>query len=310
MNWFENLFHLYIYGDLNKCSKLLIEKKPKGLIKFFSGTFDQEGNSFGLDSLRTDELWMSNPKNFNDPFDCAFNSKDISEEIFKKIAVECDKESSKLKMIEKSKEYLDKYNQSVDYINKIKNNTYVCCFSDKKNSNSILMWSHYANCHKGFCVEYDSDELYSSSNNRKIPTIFSYDSYLRQKDLETELLPVFYREKIYFNNTNLYLSEDDRYKRILHMIYAFVKSNEWKYEKEWRLVTLNGGENKPGIHIKVCKPKKVIIGCKASPMLRDQLKNICKERNIALYQMEMKPDSFKLVQHRIPLQEKKKKENS
>lgn len=56
--------------------------------------------------------------------------------------------------------YINKSNDpAFDYLIK----TYlVCCFS--KNNNNFLMWAHYAENHKGICLEYDvEEEAYKTS---------------------------------------------------------------------------------------------------------------------------------------------------
>lgn len=92
-------------------------------------------NNWARDSLGNCYIYHSDVSEFNDPFDCIvsqipmFNSEDNS--------LENKRQSSLLN----------------DFIK----HTKVACFSLVKDS--ILMWSHYANNHKGICIEYDSGFL-------------------------------------------------------------------------------------------------------------------------------------------------------
>jgi hypothetical protein len=42
-------------------------------------------------------------------------------------------------------------------LSSLKDSLRICCFSEQPDS--ILMWSHYAQDHKGFCVEYSAESL-------------------------------------------------------------------------------------------------------------------------------------------------------
>lgn len=79
---------------------------------------------------------------------------------------------------------------------------------------SGLMWSHYADEHRGFCIEYDTTDMehpdLASVNYRAPRSIKASDLYAWkfEHDREAE-------------------------KRVLDTYY-YSKSSEWKYEKEWR----------------------------------------------------------------------------
>ena len=84
----------------------------------------------------------------------------------------------------------------------------VSCFS--KNNSNLLMWSHYADSHRGMCLEFDSQVLPFSKCNEvtyksKIPSI-SMDSLLNE-DLDSEFI-----------------------KKLLSF-----KSIDWKHEEELRI---------------------------------------------------------------------------
>jgi hypothetical protein len=88
-------------------------------------------NEYSLDSLKNDYVYLSNPKDFNDPFDCNRNL-----------------------IIEKQKE-IEKW-QYVETLNDI-SNIGISCFSE--NGMEPLLWSHYADSYSGFCVKFKCDFL-------------------------------------------------------------------------------------------------------------------------------------------------------
>lgn len=71
------------------------------------------------------------------------------------------------------------------------------------------MWSHYADCHRGFVIGYDKYELWDSESMSMSPVIYS------------EYLPEF----------GIFESPMEKGLRALH-----TKSILWSYEDEYRLV--------------------------------------------------------------------------
>lgn len=89
----------------------------------------------------------------------------------------------------------------------------VVCFSED-NSN-ILMWSHYAESHKGICLEYDSEE-----RPIKHWKNYKYHKIKYSKSRYIDLLESGY-EKAFFK-------------------LVTTKSTDWEYEKEYRLISIRG----------------------------------------------------------------------
>ena len=93
-------------------------------------------------------------------------------------------------------------------------------------NDNLLMWSHYSDSHKGFCIEY---------NNMKN----SHDEFDMQKVSYQENIPKINTRNV-VDNPNL--SDSDNIVE-LHIIIKkfieayYIKSQDWKYENEWRLRT-------------------------------------------------------------------------
>ena len=135
---------------------------------------------------------------------------------------------------------------------------YFYCLSAVPNSN--LMWSYYANSHKGFCIEFKKEFIEAEKVTYKddIPDIAIDD-----------LLSIYY--------------EIEGHKSVGEHIWNClrIKLNEWKHEKEYRLNASHVMENSvmsTGKHYKIYKyPNKfvssVIFGCKTEPRVKEYIIN-------------------------------------
>lgn len=90
------------------------------------------------------------------------------------------------------------------------------------------MWSHYADNHKGFCIEYDVKTiLYSDFRSRF-------------------LFPVIYSEQVYDATQHLSKSLNHKSFNSLHLNMAgLIKAVDWSYEKEPKLQHIDSGTNVP-----------------------------------------------------------------
>lgn len=166
------------------------------------------------DLVINNRLWFSNPSDFNDPYDCnvGFHKKYTKEEIinFLKNTKTSDNENI---TDEKLKELADEWvnepkkmqESYIEPLRKFINSKGVCCFSGT--DLSLLMWSHYADSHRGMCLGFDKKSLDKSF------AIINWVNY-ENKFPDSHLL----------NNSN-----DGVNKIILH------KSNVWNYEQEIRI---------------------------------------------------------------------------
>ena len=128
------------------------------------------------------------------------------------------------------------------------------------------MWSHYANSHRGYCLEFSINIA---------ENFFSGAEY------------IFYTNK--YPVVKLYESEEVDLRKIT----TGVKSEDWCYECEWRL-----GISEPGL---MGFPPEVltglIFGCKMKDKDKDQIKKWVgdREHKLNLQKAEMHPDQFKII---------------
>ena len=166
------------------------------------------------------------------------------------------------------------------------------CLSEKYDN--ILMWAHYADNHKGFVVEYDSQSLQTRCGTcpegKDFKTCADWQA--------TRLMPILYTNQRYdatgyivdstlanlFNAhglQNLWSFRDcfAQYKINIYKHYC------WDYEKEWRLQLYNVNGKK---EIKA-KPVAIYLGCRIAKCYEDILVKYAKEQNIKIYKMNEHP---------------------
>lgn len=186
--------------------------------------------SFSVNSLKlliNGEFWFGIPKNQNDPFEGKFlinkNNKVPSDSMldffYKTEKFLLNGKSINDKIIEIKNDYSIFSEDLYKVLEKRTRECYgITCFSYLPDD--ILMWSHYANANKGFCIEFDQKALVSSYNKIKWMISFKrvkYHKSLVRADLFIE------KDIISFKNE----------KEIM-----FQKLKNWKYEKEARLVAI------------------------------------------------------------------------
>lgn len=315
--------------DLEECMTTNVPKLPKSIFKYYSNITNLEHKNYSKLALKTNEVFLSNPNTFNDPFDSTIslnyskcyvffikfygNLLGINKKFHLEIFIELLQKLSNILLssnipfrnnsteIEKMKleifilkiktlilqnrtSFLAKYifevfNEDIeDLKNKLSNNFRISSLTIEKDN--LLMWSHYANEHKGFCIEFDiSKELeiypYNSKYYRFLihnlfPVIYSNE----RPELETYL---FRRDTIF-----------EWYKNGL-----LRKFSAWSYEKEWRLILLKNDCSKNGT-VLFFPIKAVYCGCKMDNNEINELKKLIKGKNIDLYKGEMDQQFYKI----------------
>lgn len=193
-------------------------------------TFDK------LQYLSKDKLFISDPGNFNDPFDLRLTLRDdlssagFSESALQKAFIAAIEEwpdiSGHWFYDAKTFEVLKHWTTGrlpLIYVEEAIKERFkkfgVACFSTELNQ--PLMWSHYGASHKGMCVQYFVRPMTLALESDLLQYNVSYTSRLPQISL-TEVL---------FAPRNVG-------QRMLA-----TKSIDWAYEKEWRLIhpTTKGG---------------------------------------------------------------------
>ena len=259
-------------GPNEESCNLMLINKPKSLFRYRSG-IKNDGKNRDLENLENDVMCLCAPLLLNDPFDSYINMdySDYLQEAInnQNMTMNRAKRRKFSKHCNKIKKDIDKETEGT--IEDIRNRIFIGCFSETEKS--LLMWSHYANYHKGFCIEYDFEQL--------------ENEYLF-------LSPVIYENE----PTNLY-NNDTRvvYEQLL------TKARDWKYENEWRVISTYKDDRLEFISdsirkIKTPKPAKIYLGCKSGD-LEEEITRICKMKDIKLDKMKMHKNKFELFSESI-----------
>lgn len=279
----RRMFHdAYISANEPELDRLWKQVAPQRLIKFFPAQYLSDGTNYALDCVKNEKLWMSSPKQFNDPFDCVVNvdyeheASVISQTILELFVGNIG--ANEILQSELGKEAVKKaYNVlqmgMTELDRRMEQGIFVSCFSEYDNVRSLRMWAHYANNHKGICVEYNFKDVNNACTFGCIPIIYTNEYSLQQN------------------------YAGDAVRRILDLVYT--KALEWQYEKEWRLSAILEEANQSGYKTDFCSPQCIYLGCKAEDRLKTEVQSYCIDKGIALYQMKLHPGSYALDADRI-----------
>lgn len=188
------------------------------LFRFYSINLDRVRRLFA-----ERKLYHSLPSQFNDPFECKphFNWPEDANKVgeIRQHLIKLYREKSYNE--KKAEEFVSinmkdpKFLQTTIYDSIIKTfaQMRICSFTARKDN--LLFWSHYADSHKGFCVEFDATKM-----------------------------PISYAFKVQYENKYpevIYPSSNDA----TDLTPALVKSEVWKYEEEFRTILVPWAEDQP-----------------------------------------------------------------
>ena len=260
-------------SDLEKVVYYYLCYAPASIYKYYSNTERK------LNTVKENKMWYSAPSMFNDPFDCEFM---ISEDkilnnmlqtipdikgtkagspVWKALKSELNRQIPKLKMA----------------LEHARHTTGISCFSEK--DDSLLMWAHYANNHKGMCVEYELMKFNTQLQYTPVPIIYSKDRV--------------HLESVDIVNVEKQISD--------YFIKCLVqKSTEWSYEAEWRIIRddaacgdLWDSKNQGALLNSIC-PSSIILGCEAEDSFIKCVTEYCQENKINLFKMSKDRLEYKL----------------
>lgn len=237
-------------------------------------------SSRGLSRIFTHcELYFASPTQFNDPFDCNppfsnGNSVDDLRSHFQKafpatlksLGVKLDNQQMQAKIEEKIVAIIhtDSFQSVIaqPFINTCfeeNSELGVLCLSESPDD--IIMWSHYADGHRGIVLQFDKEELES------VPDF----SYFKEVEYKNNILTL--------RDLNNYTGAPNELARLI----LLMKTERWSYENEWRIIVdPSGRKDVPNCRI-LTYPKKaltgVIFGCNMTPQDRYTVQMWLKDGN-------------------------------
>jgi hypothetical protein len=212
----------------------------------------QKIDEYCIKNLSENQLYFRDPTKFNDPFDCLvfLDGKAPKEVWIDRIMSrnKCDLDTAiefldrciGLKYFETEKDLIyptEEYYKDVssyvrDLHGDLKRNSIpgVCCFC--KDNKNILMWSHYANDHRGICLCFQFSNGWISQNIHKVKYVNEIEPIsVFDVDIESKVRDVLYK-----------------------------KFDIWTYEQEYRILLNVNSFEKRVVNFEKTDLKKVIFG--------------------------------------------------
>jgi hypothetical protein len=259
--------------------------RPNCLYKYRSFRRDCDRQRL-LNLISASKIYYASPASFNDPFDCKVppvESFDLSfvryliaarsaktDEDHQEVYWKFDAPGS-LTPAERDKLHLDlspdehvEFKAMIGDIQQKVNESGVVSFSVK--NDGTLMWSHYADCHRGACLMFSSKEW---------PT------------MRPSLYPVRYRIKRLPLKLDRRSFDDGQF----YQAVILTKDQDWCYEQEWRVLGKSCGS--------FLFPPEALVGIIFGYNMPDADKALLRRKvadksHIALYQAMIKHDDFGL----------------
>lgn len=206
-----------------------------------------------IETLLANQIFISSKKRLNDPCEALFNDDDLCNYIILADSVQVpDKSGTQL------------YNE---WINEVRESFGV--YSLSFDVDNELLWSYYANGHKGFCIEYEMELLRE---------LCIQDSY-------TNVIQMNYQNE----PPSLHFKFSDDIHEVAYVMHGY-KSKRWEHEREIRIISDKLGL----VDIKERAVTGIYFGIRMSELEKKLIKNSLKGRNIKYYQMKLKPNSYLL----------------
>lgn len=179
-------------------------------------------------------------------------------------------------------------NEIIQKIKDARNNALISCFS--KRYDSILMWSHYGDKHKGICIEFDRPD--------KDFLDVKYSKKRCKFDLEDTT-----RRVLGYMLSNEEVDVND--KGLIRCISKpfIVKSLDWKYEEEVRCILSPNSEcvsklEELSLYKIPTNISKIYIGCKVDKTSEEykNLITLANNKNVMILELKTSDDLFSVIE--------------
>lgn len=214
-----------------------------------------------IESLEQNSFWSSSVEDLNDPWETIVKSDKFNQQ----------SKSIGFFLGQKRKKALSRVEGAL--MNLLETLKKVGIYSLAGNYIDEILWAHYANGHKGFCIEYDLNSLLSSYSG----TFFSFPIKYSKKPPEIDF------SDIPGNNQGLIGK------------LAGYKSFRWNYEEEYRIVTNFSGK----YYYDHNALKSIYFGLRMDDKFKEIIMKKLKGRGIKYYQINKVDKSYKLKEERI-----------
>ena len=211
-------------------------------------------STFVYQSLINEQLNVSSPSTFNDPYDCPvielLNNGDEISQLIRKAYLESIKIAC---FVKNTKLPYQKGDNIEDFVSNEPKRK-----GDKDEYLNSLMWAHYADSHKGICIKYrfPNDLSVTLGDNT------DFLSFFRDVEYDSEKLGKYSKEE-----------------GILYKDAFCLKVEDWKYENELRFLHFDLENSNPykSIDIPNCI-EAIYFGLKCPDVERETIMKIMKEK--------------------------------
>ncbi len=252
-------------GDWAKAFGLKMDNRPGMLYRY------RRGDERSIDAFRKNQMWFSPAARFNDLYDSGVKidvraswkgisfrdalttqAEKLSPDALQRLqnvesGAELEsflfEEASRLVGIEKARDvrtlvstYLDRVSQQTTVARSklYRNAIWVACLSEDPVSR--LMWAHYADNNRGFCIEHRIEPATPAGDPHKL------------------LFPVVYT-RMRFSQSPESVGQNP----LEPFLAALHKHPDWAYEREWRYVDLREPTTEP-LRWSIDTPTRIILG--------------------------------------------------
>ena len=222
--------------------------------------------------LRNEKVWFAKPDTFNDPFDTCIRPQETQPAEYRKFLLWWGVSVHGLAG-EKLANYVAQAFDENGHIRKERRlemekaeaNAHqtlseVGVLSLSEKNDNILMWSHYAQNHTGFCIEF---------------------SNLADNDLGNKAIKMCYSPGF-----PIFSSVDVITRTVSSKELFLTKSDDWVYEKEWRIISMEGNVEKP----LPGQITSIVFGVKMEENNKNLVKDIFKGRPEVSFKQAVKVD--------------------
>jgi hypothetical protein len=256
-------------------------------------------NEYGLKLLINREIYCAAPASLNDPLDCQYPLHEFLDQAIE----ESEGDIKEILLHIKEHENISSLSGLPILLNRMIQDKIesVGIFSASRCAQDALMWAHYGASHTGFCVGFKKiyfDKL--KSNHRKNDILGAscvkyYDKPPLSDVFKIEagkLLDILGKNNI--DNSKELDAHQNAYIEELVTGCLTMKSSDWRYEKEFRLVKRTPGTFKffPD------DISEIIIGQNASNENIETIKNLLSSldwKDVKLRRAKFAPRSFSMV---------------
>lgn len=285
---------------IRSAQELKYSNFPKNLYKY------RKVNEYSLGNLSDSSLFLAVASDFNDPYDSAVNFDPLFGETFAgtllgNVDISLERRSEILNGANPLRAALEELlivsgqgieSAQLDAIQelitdrhktmkaeivtgmnqRIRSSYKICSLTERLDS--LPLWAHYADNHKGFAMEYDFKSLAFESVMSLMLWPVRYNGVFNAGEMLKGVRP-----GMAFNN-------------LFALVAALHKAPDWAYEQEWRLV-LPDGVTEPGRNFKA-PLTAVYLGTNISSDDERLVRDRASVADVPVFKMRLVPHQFKM----------------